>query len=422
MRPLAHLVVAALCCAAFPACATAQDAPPRPHPAEEVAVVETPLGTIAWRFLPEAAPQHVAFIKQLIRRGFYDGTAFHRVIPTFVIQGGDPNSKLPDRRLHGEGEAERRLAAEFSALHYRPGTVGLARSADPDSGSSQFFIALSDLPRLDGKYTIFGEVIEGLEVARRIALVPRDVNDNPLQPVTVKVRLERRELPDPVYSAAAGGASGETLTGPARLAWFDPRDETWQAPVPRSAPPVAPRQGRDPRTPGVLNRAAPRLDLALDETGRVLDVRFVDVATPDAARLATAARAWSFEPARRRGVPQRVRFEINADGASLGASTGAGAPLEPGPGVTSPPPPVIEVPLAPGTGARPPLRVRLLLGPDGAIASAALQGTTGDAALDTAAEEAARRLTLPPATRPGVTEPEPVAVYLDAEVRFAAPR
>src|SRR5882672_1323130 len=178
--------------------------------AGEVAVLETPQGTIVWRFFPEQAPGHVAYVKELIRRGFYDGTTFHRVIPHFVIQGGDPNSKNDDRGDDGEGEADRRLKAEFSgSLHYRPGTVGMARDPDPDSGSCQFFIALENLPRLDGRYTIFGEVIEGLEVARRIAGLPRDPNDNPLQPVRVAASLLRRPVPGAILSRDAG-ESGET--------------------------------------------------------------------------------------------------------------------------------------------------------------------------------------------------------------------
>src|SRR6185295_1489188 len=113
----------------------------------------------------------------------------------------------------GEGEGDRRLKAEFSStLHYRQGTVGMARDADPDSGSCQFFIALENIPRLDGRYTIFGEVIAGLDVARRIADLPRDLNDNPLEPVKVTARLEKRKLPGTVVSRQPGGTSGEVLT------------------------------------------------------------------------------------------------------------------------------------------------------------------------------------------------------------------
>jgi len=273
---------------------------------EEVAVVRTPFGEIAWRFLPDAAPGHAAYVRELIASGFYDGTTFHRVIPRFVVQGGDPNSRNADRADDGEGEADRRLAAEFSeTLHYRPGTVGMARDTDPDSGSCQFFIALENLPRLDGKYTIFGEVIAGLEVARKIAEAPRDLNDNPLEPIPVTITLARREVPEVALSRAAGGSSGELLSGPDKPKPFDPADPRWIPPAPQ----------------GVLAPAGPggtRLDLALDAEGRVIDVRFADPATKDAAAIATRVRAWTFVPARYGQQPAKVRIGIDAAGTNLG--------------------------------------------------------------------------------------------------------
>jgi cyclophilin family peptidyl-prolyl cis-trans isomerase len=168
---------------------------------EDVAVIETGHGRMVLRFFPDEAPQHAAYFKDLIVRRFYDGTTFHRVIPHFVIQGGDPNSRDADRSNDGDGEADRRLKAEFSeALHYRPGTVGMARDADPDSGSCQFFIALENIPRLDGKYTIFGELVEGLDVARKIADLPRDLRDNPLERVDMRVSLKTDKVPGTVNS------------------------------------------------------------------------------------------------------------------------------------------------------------------------------------------------------------------------------
>src|SRR5262245_19056951 len=128
---------------------------PRAATREEVALIHTAQGDIAFRFFPTVAPQHVSYVKELIGRGFYDGTTFHRVIPFFVIQGGDPNSKDADRGNDGDGEGDRRVKAEFSSkLHYRPGTVGMARDVDPDSGSCQFFIAMENIQRRSGKYTI----------------------------------------------------------------------------------------------------------------------------------------------------------------------------------------------------------------------------------------------------------------------------
>jgi len=190
IRAAVRIVVRA---AALAGALLAATAPGARAATEEVAVVRTPLGELTWRFLPKDAPGHVRYVKELIAAGFYDGTSLHRVIPHFVVQGGDPNSRNDDRADDGEGQADRRLKAEFSdRLHYRPGTVGMARDVDPDSGSCQFFIAIADIPRLDGRYTIFAEVVDGLEVARRIASVPRDLNDNPLAKVPISIRLEKR--------------------------------------------------------------------------------------------------------------------------------------------------------------------------------------------------------------------------------------
>jgi peptidyl-prolyl cis-trans isomerase B (cyclophilin B) len=310
-RPGRRALFAAALLAAVAQAAAGAATPPAPRvPAgEEVAVVSTPHGEIVWRFFPEAAPQHVAYVKKLIAAGFYDGTTFHRVIPHFVAQGGDPNSKNDDRTDDGEGEGDIRLKAEFSStLHYRPGTVGMARDTDPDSGSCQFFIALENLPRLDGKYTIFGEVVAGLDVAKKIAEVPRDVNDNPLEPVKVKVALARRSVPQAALSRQAGDRSGELLSGPDKPKPYDPSDPKWSPPEPK----------------GELAAAGPewvRLDLALDAEGRVIDVRFVDTTVvPDGpAGIAAKARAWSFEPALYEDLPAPVRIGIDATGGNLGA-------------------------------------------------------------------------------------------------------
>src|SRR5437867_2348037 len=273
---------------------------------EEVAVVHTGKGDIAFRFLERAAPGHVAYVKELIRRGFYDGTTFHRVIPHFVIQGGDPNSKDSDRSNDGDGEADRRLKAEFStALHYRPGTVGMARDADPDSGSCQFFIALENIPRLDGKYTIFGEVVSGMEVARAIADLPRDLKDNPLESVPMKAELKMRKLPPGIMSLKQG-PSGEVLTGPGKPKPYDPGDVRWKAPVLASRGPAG--------GAGDLPEGAP-LDLSVDENGAVLDVRFSRLDTPGAQELADAVkRNWQFTPAQLDGNPVKSRFSVEGPG------------------------------------------------------------------------------------------------------------
>jgi len=379
---------------------------------EEVAVVTTPLGEIVWRFFDKEAPGHTAYVKELIGRGFYDGTTFHRVIPRFVIQGGDPNSKNDDRSDDGEGEADRRLKAEFSTtLHYRPGTVGMARDADPDSGSCQFFIALENIPRLDGRYTIFGEVISGLDVARKIAELPRDLRDNPIDRVVVKVRLAEREVPATTVSLEAG-ESGETVTGPTKPKPFDPKNRLWKAPaIKASHADSALMHG------GVKS---PRIEIVVDEDGRVLDARFPSLITPHTAALREMALRWSFVPATYGGKAQKVRLEIASDATRMGPPTGPGYPIEPTPGMMGPAAaPRVELP----PGQKPPdklPRLRLTIDESGTVVEAALQSSCGDESLDAAAVEAARKMTFAPATRtlPGRKEPEPTPVYLDVEAKF----
>jgi peptidyl-prolyl cis-trans isomerase B (cyclophilin B) len=378
---------------------------------EEVAILTTPQGEIIWRFLDGDAPGHTAYVRDLIRRGFYDGTTFHRVIPHFVVQGGDPNSKNADRSDDGEGEADRRLKAEFStALHYRPGSVGMARDADPDSGSCQFFIALEDLPRLDGRYTIFGEVVAGLDVARRIADLPRDLNDNPLDPVKLTARLERRKVPRAIVSRQPGGVSGEVLTGPGKPRPYDLGNILWAPPALETpAPQERPVSGE-----------TARLELALAEDGAVLDVRFPLVATPAAVRLRSTALGWRFRPATYEGKPRKVRFEIDGDGSEIGPPTGGGSPVASGAGITPPgPAPRVVLP----RGRKPPAkapRLRLTIDETGQVSDAALQSGCGEADLDAAAVAAALALSFTPATRPtpGGRDPLPIAVYLDVEARF----
>jgi len=146
---------------------------------EQRAIIHTNLGDITLRFFPEVAPNHVNNFIELAKKGFYNGTTFHRVIPTFVIQGGDPNSKNPDRSKHGMGGPGYQLKAEFNKKPHRRGTLSMARSGHPDSAGSQFFICVADVPSLDGQYTVFGEVTKGMEVVDKIVSQPRDGNDNP---------------------------------------------------------------------------------------------------------------------------------------------------------------------------------------------------------------------------------------------------
>jgi peptidylprolyl isomerase len=118
-------------------------------------------GRVVIEMRPDLAPQHVARIKELVRKGFYDGTPFHRVIPGFMAQGGDPTGS-------GTGGSGVKLPAEFSGEHFTRGVVGMARSSSPNSADSQFFIMLGTTPSLDYKYTIWGRVVEGMEHVDKI--------------------------------------------------------------------------------------------------------------------------------------------------------------------------------------------------------------------------------------------------------------
>jgi peptidyl-prolyl cis-trans isomerase B (cyclophilin B) len=156
---------------------------------ETKAVIETKFGNIELKFFPEVAPNHVNNFIELAKKGFYDGTAFHRVIPGFMIQGGDPNSKDLDRSKHGMGGPGYTIKAEFNERPHKRGTLSMARAAHPDSAGSQFFICVADSFFLDRQYTVFGEVISGIDVADKIVNQPRDRADNPVERIEMKVRI-----------------------------------------------------------------------------------------------------------------------------------------------------------------------------------------------------------------------------------------
>ena len=146
--------------------------------------IETNHGNISFNLLPELAPETVRSFVKLASDGFYDGTLFHRVIPGFMIQGGDPNTKDPNMKSQwGMGGPGHNIKAEFSSRSHLEGIVSMARATDPDSAGSQFFIVTSDnnTESLDRQYTVFGEVTEGIDVAHKIENLPRDGNDCPKQ-------------------------------------------------------------------------------------------------------------------------------------------------------------------------------------------------------------------------------------------------
>jgi cyclophilin family peptidyl-prolyl cis-trans isomerase len=161
---------------------------------KDVAVVKTSMGSIVFEFLPDVAPKMVENFKDLAKSGFYNGTTFHRVINGFMIQGGDPLSKDDDPSNDGTGSGPRKMPAEFTTKYsHTRGMVSTARSNDPNSGSCQFFIVQKDSKFLDNKYTIFGRVLEGLEVVDKISLVPKGQNDRPLKNVVMEsVTVESR--------------------------------------------------------------------------------------------------------------------------------------------------------------------------------------------------------------------------------------
>jgi peptidyl-prolyl cis-trans isomerase B (cyclophilin B) len=156
---------------------------------ETRAVIETKFGNIELKFFPDVAPNHVNNFIELAKKGSYDGTTFHRVIPGFMIQGGDPNSKDPDRSKHGMGGPGYTIKAEFNEKPHKRGILSMARAANPDSAGSQFFICVADAPFLNRQYTVFGEVVSGMEVADKIVNQPRDGRDNPIERIEMKVRV-----------------------------------------------------------------------------------------------------------------------------------------------------------------------------------------------------------------------------------------
>ncbi len=173
---------------------------------EEVAVISTSYGDIVITFFPEVAPNHVESFILHARSGYFDEAAFHRIIPGFVIQGGDPYSRDEDRsndvmgcfaaKYYGHGDVGARetwtLPQEFNDRPHKRGALSMARSEELDSGGSQFFICVDDVRRLDNKYTVFGEVIKGLDVVDKIVNTPRDKKDNPLEKVAMSVKILNR--------------------------------------------------------------------------------------------------------------------------------------------------------------------------------------------------------------------------------------
>jgi peptidyl-prolyl cis-trans isomerase B (cyclophilin B) len=189
-RPIQAFILAAIGVMLLAACSGKTEIKPTVEKPEVRAVIKTKFGDIEIKFLPEVAPQHVANFMKLAREGFYNGTIFHRVIPGFMIQGGDPNTKDSLKKdTYGQGGPGYTIKAEFSDMTHKRGIVSMARAQEPDTAGSQFFIVVEDSPYLDNKYTVFGKVTKGIGVADKIAGVPRDERDNPKDRVEMTVMI-----------------------------------------------------------------------------------------------------------------------------------------------------------------------------------------------------------------------------------------
>lgn len=151
----------------------------------------TNLGDIYIELFTDIAPKHAANFDELVGKQFFDGTAFHRVIPGFMIQGGDPNSRAGDPNSWGMGDpSQKRVQAEFSKVPHKRGILSAARSQDPNSASSQFFICVADATFLDGQYSVYGQVLSGMDVADKVVSAKRNSNDRP----DVKIEMTVRKM------------------------------------------------------------------------------------------------------------------------------------------------------------------------------------------------------------------------------------
>ena len=171
-----------------------------------VAVISTNFGDMVVEFYPDIAPMHVESFMALANEEYFNGTTFHRVIPGFMIQGGDPNSRNENRATHGTGGRAGKffglgneedpstwlIPQEFSNTPHVKGILSMARTNDPNSASSQFFVCHDNANFLDNNYTVFGKVIDGLDIIDQIANVAKDQNDNPLEKVEMSIRIAKR--------------------------------------------------------------------------------------------------------------------------------------------------------------------------------------------------------------------------------------
>lgn len=192
------VVVAVLVAVLVAGCWGKNDVKPIPLPSDPrpKAIIKTKFGEMEMKFYPDLAPNHVENFIKLAKSGFYNGTIFHRVIPGFMIQGGDPNTKNSLRKeTFGQGGPKDEkgnpivLKAEFTDTAHKRGIVSMARGNEPDTAGSQFFIVVEDSFFLDRKYTVFGQVTRGLGIADKIANLPRNDHDLPNDRIEMTVTI-----------------------------------------------------------------------------------------------------------------------------------------------------------------------------------------------------------------------------------------
>ena len=169
-----------------------KNTPATPVEDNEIAIIETRFGTMKVEFFTDVAPNHSANFKRLTNSGYYSGTTFHRVIPGFVIQGGDILSRDNNKANDGTGGPGYTIDAEFNSIPHVKGILSMARAQDPNSAGSQFFICADNVSQLDNNYTVFGKVFEGLDVIDSIVNVARDNRDNPNESVYMKVVMGKK--------------------------------------------------------------------------------------------------------------------------------------------------------------------------------------------------------------------------------------
>src|SRR5437764_2854705 len=175
---------------------TASEEKPMSYYENKVAELHTSAGEIDIRFFPDVAPNHVKNFIDLAEKGFYNGTKFHRIIPGFMIQGGDPNTISGASSTWGTGGSGKNIAAEFNSVKHKRGIVSMARSNDPNSASSQFFIVVKDSTFLDNQYTVFGQVTKGMDIADKIVSAPTGSQDRPNNPTTIDKIVIRDAKPE----------------------------------------------------------------------------------------------------------------------------------------------------------------------------------------------------------------------------------